>query len=82
METEKLTISLLNLERAMGIEQIQSTKTALPPAFQFNWSQIGVRIPTERNPRVSLTASSLTVDLAKNLGRYFELPFSMRMFTE
>ena len=27
METEKLTMSLLNLERAMGIEQIQSTKT-------------------------------------------------------
>jgi len=29
------------LERAMGIEQIQSAKTkALLPAFQFNWSQI------------------------------------------
>ncbi len=29
------------LERAMGIEQIQSAKTkALLPAFQFNWSQM------------------------------------------
>jgi len=69
METEKLTISLLNLERAMGIEQIQSTKTALLPAFQFNWSQIGVRILTDRNPQVSLSAFSLRVDLANTMVR-------------
>jgi hypothetical protein len=32
------------MERAMGIEQIQSAKTkALLPALQFNWSQIGVK---------------------------------------
>ena len=31
----------LNLERAMGIEQIRMNQTkALPPAFQFNWSQM------------------------------------------
>jgi hypothetical protein len=29
------------LERAMGIEQIRMNQTkALPPAFQFNWSQM------------------------------------------
>ena len=33
-----------NLERAMGIEQIRMNQTkALPPASQFNWSQIGVK---------------------------------------
>jgi len=33
--------SSVNLERAMGIEQIRMNQTqALPPAFQFNWSQM------------------------------------------
>jgi hypothetical protein len=31
----------LNVERAMGIEQIRMNQTkALPPAFQSNWSQM------------------------------------------
>ena len=34
-------VSSVNLERAMGIEQIQSAKTkALLPASRFNWSQM------------------------------------------
>jgi hypothetical protein len=36
------------MERAMGIEQIRMNQTkALPPASQFNWSQM------ESNPHVS-----------------------------
>ena len=34
------------LERAMGIEQIRMNQTkALPPAFQFNWSQMESDLP-------------------------------------
>jgi hypothetical protein len=33
------------MERAMGIEQIRMNQTkALPPAFQFNWSQMELNV--------------------------------------
>jgi len=39
-------VRMFGIDRAMGIEQIRMNQTkALPPAFQFNWSQMESDLP-------------------------------------